>query len=434
MKTRSVRLVVSLSIAGLIATPTWAQLSGAGKQPELANPAATKKSGKEPLRPAYEAIQKGDLKLAKKLFQAAADKNPGELLPQLGLADVAYRSGEIEESERLLKAAAKQHELDSTVHVALGRFLYARGYYVEAEKALKRAAELKPAAYVFSDLGSLYAEGLKQTDNAIAAFKKALELEQHNAGTCFAIGQLYVRKGDFDQARSHYSLATKLDPKNPLGWSALAQAERRLGRFDEATLAGRRANEVDKKNTALKLELADIYAAAGKEGDAGYWYKLALKESPRNPNVPWQYGMFLHARGHAADADAQYAKLLELEPKHAGAWNNRAALALEQPDGAPRAVEYATKAVELAPRNANALDTLGTAQFKAGQKVPARKHLEQALAEEPDFPSAKFHLAQLHADDGRKGDATKLLREALASKVNFPERKAAEALLQTLGG
>lgn len=227
MNTRSARLLASLSIAGLLAVQAPAQISGAGKQPELANPGATKKSGKEPLRPAYDAIQKGDLALAKRLFQNAADKNPGDLLPQLGLADVAYRSGQIDESERILKAAAKQHELDASVHVALGRFLYARGYYVEAEKSLKRAAELKPAAYVYSDLGSLYAEGLKQTDNAIAAFKKALELEQHNAGTCFAIGQLYMRKGDFDQARSHYSLATKLDPRNPLGWSALAQAERK---------------------------------------------------------------------------------------------------------------------------------------------------------------------------------------------------------------
>lgn len=428
--------VLALAAVGAaLVVPATAQISAPGQKPDLiVAPAGTKKPGNEPLRPAYDALQKGDLKLAKKLFQNASDKDPNDLLPKLGLADVAYRAGELDESEKILRAAAKQHDLDSTVHVALGRYLYARGYYVEAEKALKRAIELKPAAYMYSNLGSLYAEGLKQTDNAIEAFKKALELEAHNAGTCFALGQLYLRKGDIDQARSYYSLATKLDPKNPLAWSALAEAERGLRRFDEATAAGRRAVENDKKNTVLKLALADIYASAGKEGDAGYWYKLALKESPKLLAASWQYGMFLQAHGHGDEADVQYATVLEIDPRHAGAWNNRASLALERPDGAAKAVEYANRAAEIAPRSANVLETLGAAQLKAGDKTAARKTLEKALAEEPNFPTAQFRLAQVNIADGRKSDAAKLLREALASKVDFPERKSAEELLKTVGG
>ena len=82
-------------------------------------------------------------------------------------------------------------------------------------------------------------------------------------------------------------------------------------------------------------------------------------------------------------AIADLAKIIELGPKDAKAWNEMAWLFATCPNprfrDAGKAVRFAQKAVELAQTDGNAWNTLGAAQYRAGEWKLAVEALNKSM-------------------------------------------------------
>ena len=112
--------------------------------------------------------------------------------------------------------------LFGTDPMARGRVLMERGRWDEAIAEWKRFVELDPKnARAHSELGNaLKAKG--DLDGAIAAFSKAIEIDPKLAPLLHTRGETLCRMGRFREAIADFDKLTELEPGNLLGWNEAA--------------------------------------------------------------------------------------------------------------------------------------------------------------------------------------------------------------------
>ncbi len=121
-------------------------------------------------------------------------------------------------------------------------------------------------------------------------------------------------------------------------------------------------------------------------------------------------------------------QVLELDPDHARAHNNKAFILTEYKKEPSRAVFHARRAVELMRQDHAALDTLGWTYYHIGDLEQARAYLEQSL-EIRRTATTLFHLAHVLKDEGREEAAVTHLRQALELDPSPDDRIRIESFM-----
>jgi len=137
--------------------------------------------------------------------------------------------------------------------------------------------------------------------------------------------------------------------------------------------------------------------------------------------VKQMQGNCLQQLGEHQPAVQCYEQVLEQRPGNVDAMNNLAYLKADKLDQVDQAIELAQKAADRRPNNAQVLDTLGWAQFKADQLSAARDTLERSIELQP-LPHNHLHLGRVHMAMNSVGQARTLLNQAieLADRQNVP--------------
>ncbi len=86
--------------------------------------------------------------------------------------------------------------------------------------------------------------------------------------------------------------------------------------------------------------------------------------------------------------------------------------------GDPSALEWANKALALAPNETNILDTLAQAQRNAGQLSEAKATLRKALSANEDNSVVRLHLAEVTFESGNRQEAKELLAKVDPEKLD----------------
>ena len=132
---------------------------------------------------------------------------------------------------------------------------------------------------------------------AIAAYRKVLELDPGHAAAYINLGTLYYNRQDYARAESHYRKAVEVDPRYALGYFDLGNVLDETGRIAEA---------IDAYKTALQL--APTYA------DAHYNLALAYEKTrqPRPALQHWRAYVRLDSSGPwATHAKNQIRRILD---------------------------------------------------------------------------------------------------------------------------
>jgi tetratricopeptide (TPR) repeat protein len=138
-------------------------------------------------------------------------------------------------------------------------------------------------------------------------------------------------------------------------------------------------------------------------------------------------------RGNVDEAIAVYSGMLEKNPNNLVAANNLASLLVDR-KGDPASIK---RAIEIASRFENSdqpvyVDTLGWAQYKAGNIQKAVELLKRAADKAPDIPVIRYHLGLAYQQQGDKAAARTNLEAALKRAPNFPEADSARAALAAM--
>ncbi len=133
--------------------------------------------------------------------------------------------------------------------------------------------------------------------DAIAAYKKVLELEPGHAPAHINLGTLYYNRQDYRQAETHYRQAVEADPRYALAYFDLGNVLDETGRVEEA---------IRSYKTALLL--APTYA------DAHYNLALAYEKTqrPRQALQHWRAYVHLDRSGPwSTHAKSQIRRILQ---------------------------------------------------------------------------------------------------------------------------
>lgn len=177
----------------------------------------------------------GEFSKALDQFTAAIDLDPNETLAHYNAALVHLILGErIKASTHLLEADKSPHKLHE-VALQLGKLFLEESDFEKSRSYLEKAAKLQPLSpLVNSLLGECFA-ALDHTEEAIAAYKKALRLNANDAVALSGLGWLYsTMDKNADIAKSFCQHSTEIAPQNGLYRHRLGIIFYKEGRFKEA--------------------------------------------------------------------------------------------------------------------------------------------------------------------------------------------------------
>jgi tetratricopeptide (TPR) repeat protein len=364
----------------------------------------------------------GRIDEAEACYRKAVELNPKYAKARYGLGFALSRQGKLDEAIASYRKAIELDPKYAAAHDALGIALHGQGKLDEAIVSFRKDVELDPKnAGKHDRLGSFLARQGK-VDEAIAFHKKAIELDPKLVAAHTNLGNALSRQGKVDEAIACHRKAIELDPNFALAHNNLGHALMKKGQLDEAFACYREALRL-KPDFGLALgnlfHLGNTLLRQGKLDEAIAAYRKVIELNPKFASAHTNLGIALYRQGKQDEAIACYLKAVEVDPKSAGPHNDLAWFLATGPDpkfrDPKRAVELAKKAVELAPKEGNYWNTLGTAHYRAGDWKATVAALDKSGELRKGGDSFDwFFLAMAHWQLGEKEEARKWYDRAVA--------------------
>ena len=170
----------------------------------------------------------------------------------------------------------------------------------------------------------------------------------------------------------------------------------------------------------LHVALGGWLAEHGKMAEAQKEYAKVVERDPKHPGARNNRAIALYRSGRATDAIAELEALVDEFPGHADAHNNLAAIAVEQGDW-PRAERYARRALDLDASRAEGWNNLGVAVEEQGRVGEAEQAYRRALEIDEHYWQARFNLGVVLARAGEHRAAADALEKVVARVPGFPD-------------
>jgi tetratricopeptide (TPR) repeat protein len=220
-------------------------------------------------------------------------------------------------------------------------------------------------------------------------------------------------------AEAEATKAIELKPNDWSSWNQRAWAYFQQQRWDQAVADYSKAIELNPNVHTTWFHRGHAHMALKKWDEVVVDYSELLKRFPGDANAYYYRGWAHENRSRWRQASADYYKAIELAPKNDTAHNRLAWLLATCPDAKVRdpgrAVELARKAVQLEPKQGFYWQTLGYAEYRAGNWESAIAALDKVKAlGSPGDSLEWFPLAMAHWQLGHKEEARKWYDQAVA--------------------
>jgi tetratricopeptide (TPR) repeat protein len=259
--------------------------------------------------------------------------------------------------------------------------------------ALDEIALGSEPALARAKLGEAY---LRRGDLSLAQrqFQAAVDLEPAYVDGHAYLGHVLSLRGESERAVQHLERAIALEPAYPLPHYFLGMHYVRLGWWITGQDVLVRAHDLDPSNPAICAAVADTYLRAEppRYAVAEQWLHVAVDNAPDDPRFHLLLAHF-------------YVDYM-VDPSRQG-------------------VAVARFAVQLAPENSEAQETLGWAYHLAGKPDLALDSLTRARDLAPQEARIHFRLGEVYRAMGRYDLARRSYQQALDLDWNGPSGEAA---------
>jgi tetratricopeptide (TPR) repeat protein len=418
--------------APALASPTPS--SGLSVYPSAPVPAPARAKLIEGLK----AVQSGDLATAQKLFEEAAKLDPKDAEPLLGLADVAVFRRQPEAVEGYLKRAQTADPKSGRVPMAWGRYYLLRQDLPKAEEWMKKAVALDAKSFrIRVEYADFLLNAKRDAAGAEREFKAAAALEPQNAAVYYGLGNAQGSQQKFDEAIASFEQSAKLNASSPMPLHAIGRVHAARRDWDAAVKAFDRALEASADFVPALLDKGSALELKGDHKAALAQFEKAVSVAPRLAAAHLRLGTAYQRHRRLPEAEKSFAKALELAPDNLLALNNLAWISAERKNNLDQALEWAKKAVAMAPQAPNVNDTLGyvyLARKEPQKAIAPLKQASQAASGGKPIPSYVYRLGVAYAESGQKAEAIEQLQKALEVGTEFPEKQDAQTRLTQLQG
>ena len=199
-----------------------------------------------------------------------------------------------EKAEEQFKLAQQIDPDSEDVILNLSRVYAENGDLAHSARVIEAVPVNDRTAKMEFALGAAY-DQLKRPKDAIAAYKRAVDLDPDDSRTMAALGQAFLNDDQLDEALKEYKLLADADPEDASAIVHVSEILRRQGKYDEA--------------------LANV--------------RKALKKDPDSLEAGYNEGLLLDVLGRYDESANVYERMVELTSHANGAYtaeekNNRA--------------------------------------------------------------------------------------------------------------
>ncbi len=174
--------------------------------------------------------------------------------------------------------------------------------------------------------------------------------------------------------------------------AAQARAVFLEGRPADAERFARRALDLAPLDIEANYLLANALRVQARHDEAAIVYGRVVTIDPKHAGAFNEYGAVLFALNRLTEAEAAIGRAIAINPKDASAFNNLARLYFPDPAKAAWALAQADKAIALKPTMAEAHSNRGTALYLLGRFVEAAESHRRAIALKPNLAEAHNNL------------------------------------------
>ncbi len=221
-------------------------------------------------------------------------------------------------------------QVDAESHFAAGLVHLREGRSDLALDEFRKAIKQDPKnPYFYKGLGQAYARKQKFTD-AIAAFRKALELNPYYVDVRNDLGSALILAGSREEGKKEFLTAFN-DPTNPtpeISARNLGEAYLEERNYPEAVNWFRTSVNRHKSYADSYLGLADALLGLGRVEEALAQLEIGTKEAPEDPGLLLSLGQLYYRVGRLKEARTSLEGVLKKDP--GGASGRRAADLLKE--------------------------------------------------------------------------------------------------------
>jgi tetratricopeptide (TPR) repeat protein len=351
-------------------------------------------------------------------FEELAQADPKDAQSQLRIAEI-YRRRRL--FDKATAALAKAKEIDGEsleVRYDEVNLLDAQGKTTEAitklrtmlDESTKRnynAAEKSSRLMLIERLAELYRD-THQYPKAVETVRLITEIEP-TAGPRVAanIIETYRVAKDFNAAQTEAEAAIKKYPQDQVVKTVRASLLADMGRTDEAAAQMRTLLGGD-RDREVYIQLAQVYEKGKNFGEMEKALDAAEKLSdskPEKETIYFMRGAMLEKQKKYPAAEAEFRKVIESNPKSAGALNYLGYMLADRGIRLDEAADLIRKAVELDPQNGAYLDSLGWVNYRLNKLDEAERNLRESIERIAGDPTVYDHLGDVYLKQGKVKDA-----------------------------
>ncbi|MGD0813255.1 MAG: tetratricopeptide repeat protein [Verrucomicrobiota bacterium] len=236
----------------------------------------------------------------------------------------------------------------------------------------------------------------------------------------YNLGWALFQKGKTEEAIAHYRKALEINAQSAEAHYNLATALLRTGRVDEAIDHFQRALQIRPNDAEAHFNLGNALQQRGRMAEAIAHYQEALELNPGDAKTQNNLGSVLCQNGRADEAMDHFQKALEINPGYADPHNNLGNIFLQK-GGVDEAIDHFQKALRINPGYAEAHNSLGSALFQKGRVDEALVQFEDALRLNPNYAEAHLNIGGALQVKRRMDEAMTHYRKALEIRPQLVE-------------
>lgn len=329
------------------------------------------------------------------IFERILSESPSNTEALLNLTVAYERAGEYEKS---IKAVNMLYTLEPTEDI-----LFHKGLILQSSKRLDEAISVfkllldSPtyAKEANEEIGNIY---LIKSDYKLSLgyYRRAIEFNPMDEDNWYAAGLCYYYMERFYKAIDCFNNCIALDKRYTLAYQYLGNSYISLGRLKQALNFYFQSKAYDWGNPTVSVNIATVYGELGDYESAILYFKEALKFDKKYIPAYIGLGICYKNLGKTQIAKRWLEKALEISPKSADVWNEKAKLHAELLE-ISQAIFSFEKSIKFSSFFPPFVYEYSQFLIKIGALRRAKNELERLLEINPKFSEPYYILAKIEA-------------------------------------